>query len=151
MSIRSGRRGFTLVEMVVLITVLAIGLAGILLTFQVAVKQSVDPQLRKQSLAIAEAMLEEILLNSYDPLPGTGSRANFDDVDDYNGYTTGGGGIVDINGVAVAGLSTYNVSVSVAATGLNSVAEAKRVTVTVKDSQGHDLSLDGYRVRYVGP
>lgn len=150
MSIR--RRGFTLIEMVVLITVIAVGLAGILLTFQVAVRPSEDPQIRKQALAIAEAMLDEILLNSYDPLPGTGARANFDDVDDYNGYNTGGGGIVDISGAAVAGLSAYNiVNVSVTATGLNGVAEAKRITVTVRDPQGNDLSVDGYRTRYVGP
>ena len=149
MSIRS--RGFTLIEMVVLISVLAVGLAGILLTFQVAVRPSEDPQIRKQALAIAEAMLDEILLNSYDPLPGTGARANFDDVDDYNGYTTAGG-IVDISGAVVAGLSAYNiVNVSVSATGLNAVAEVKRITVTVRDPQGRDLSLDGYRARYVGP
>lgn len=149
MSIRS--RGFTLIEMVVLITVIGVGLAGILLTFRVAVQPSEDPQIRKQALAIAEAMLDEILLGSYDPLPGTGARANFDDVNDYNGYSTAGG-IVDISGAAVPGLSAYNIlGVSVSTTGLNGVAEVKRITVTVRDPQGRDLSIDGYRARYVGP
>lgn len=143
-------RGFTLVELIVLIVVVAVALVGVLIVFQTAVRSSADPQVQKQALAVAEALLDEILLNSYDALPGTGARANYDDVDDYNGYSTAGG-IVDINGAAVPGLSAYNVSVAVATTALSGVAEAKRITVTVTGPHGFPLSLDGCRVRYVGP
>jgi MSHA pilin protein MshD len=151
-------RGFTLIEVIVLIVVLSAALAGVLLVFQNTVRSSADPQVYKQALAIAEGLLDEILLSSYDPLPGTGARANFDDVDDYAGYTTAGG-MKDINNNPIAGLTAYNVSnVAVAVVTLNDagatltpVTEAKRVTVTVTGPAGFAISLDGYRLKYVGP
>jgi MSHA pilin protein MshD len=151
-------RGFTLIEIIVLIVVLSTALAGVLLVFQNTVRSSADPQVYKQALAIAEALLDEILLTSYDPLAGTGARANFDDVDDYAGYTTAGG-MKDINNNPIAGLTAYNVSsVTVAVVTLNDagatltpVTEAKRVTVTVTGPAGFAISLDGYRLKYVGP
>jgi MSHA pilin protein MshD len=156
MFIRS--RGFTLVEIIVLIVVVGAALVGVLLVFQNTVRGSADPQVRKQALAIAEAMLDEILLASYDPLPGTGARASFDDVDDYAGYTTAGG-MKDIQGNAIAGLENYNVaSITVSVVSLNdtggtltAVNEAKRVTVSISGPQGFDISLDGYRLKYAGP
>jgi MSHA pilin protein MshD len=64
MSIRSRRhaRGLSLVELIVSITVIAAGVAGILLVLNVAVRDSADPLLQKQALAIAESLLEEIQL-----------------------------------------------------------------------------------------
>jgi MSHA pilin protein MshD len=164
MSIRK-RRGFTLVEMILLIVVLSVAVVGVLLVFQNAVRSSADPQVYKQALAIGEALLDEILLASYDPQPGTGARANFDDVMDYNGYNTAPpGGIVDINGTAVPGLASYNAAVAVVVTSVDSgaapclpappgcaVSEAMRVTVTVTGPSGFTVSLDGYRMRYVLP
>jgi len=140
-------RGFTLAEIVVLIVVLSVALVGVLLVFQTTVRGSADPQVRKQALAAAEALLDEILLASYDPLPGTGARAAFDDVDDYAAYSTSG--IEDIQGVPIPGLASYNVaSITVTATPLNGVAEAKRITVTVAGPQNFVVSLDGWRLKY---
>lgn len=140
-------RGFTLAEIVVLIVVLSVALVGVLLVFQTTARGSADPQVRKQALAAAEALLDEILLASYDPLPGTGARAAFDDVDDYAAYSTSG--IEDIQGVPIAGLASYNVaSITVTATPLNGVAEAKRITVTVAGPQNFVVSLDGWRLKY---
>lgn len=151
-------RGFTLVEIVVLIVVMAAALVGLLLVFQTTVRASADPQVRKQAFAVAEALLDEILLASYDPLPGTGARANFDDVADYAGYSTAGG-VRDIQNNPVAGLEAYNVAnVAVAVVSLNDaggtltpVAEAMRVTVTVTGPAGVAVALDGYRLRYAAP
>src|SRR5215211_7630170 len=99
------RRGFTLVEMIILIVVLSAALVGVLLVFQTTVRSSADPQVQKQALAIAESLLDEILLTSYDALPGSGpNRADFNDVNDYSGYTTGGGGMRDIENNLVPGL-----------------------------------------------
>jgi MSHA pilin protein MshD len=164
MSIRK-RRGFTLVEMILLIVVLSAAVVGVLLVFQNAVRSSADPQVYKQALAIGEGLLDEILLTSYDLQPGTGARANFDNVMDYDGYNTAPGGIVDINGTAVPGLAGYNAQVAVAVTTIAAgaaacapapagcaVAEAMRVTVTVTGPNGFTVPLDGYRMRYVtGP
>ena len=156
----SGRRplGFSLIEVIVLIVVVAVALVGVLLVFQTSVRSSADPQVQKQALAVAEALLDEILLASYDALPGTGARADFDDVDDYAGYSTAGG-IRDIQGNPVAGLAAYDITgvtvtvVALTDTGavLAPVNEAKRVTVTVAGPQGFGVSLDGYRLKYAGP
>lgn len=166
------QRGFTLIELVMFIVIVGIGIAGILSVFTTSVKSSADPMVRKQALAIAESLLEEILLKEYcDPDTATlsptappvcpasrvaadqeAARANYDDVDDYAGYTTSGG-IVDLTGAPVAGLTSYNVTaVTVTVTtaaqnaALNAV-NAKRVTVTVTGPQGA-ITLTGYRSNY---
>jgi MSHA pilin protein MshD len=148
-------RGFTLIELVILIVVIGVALAGVLLVFQTVVRGSADPQQRKQALAIAEALLDEVLLSSYDPQPGSGSRANFDNVDDYGTppFDTAPGGMTDINGAPIPGLGAYNARVTVDTPGLAGVAEAKRVTVTVTVTGQPDMTitLDGYRLRYDAP
>lgn len=142
-------RGFTLIELIIFIVVVAAGLAGILSVMNTVVKSSADPMVRKQTFAIAESLLEEILLKEYaNPSGGyTGtSRALFDDVDDYVGFTSTG--ITDLTGTAVSGLEAYNVSpaVTVTATTLNGVA-VKAITVSVTGPQGA-ISLTGYRANY---
>lgn len=165
--IRRHYQGFTLIEVIIFIVVVGAGLAGILSVMNTVVKSSADPLIAKQTVAIAESMLEEILLKEYcDPdtvdkttTPPTcgahtteASRALYDDVDDYIGYTTTAG-IVDLNGVTVAGLARYNIkSVAVALTTAAqntalSAINAKRVTVTVSGPQG-DIALTGYRSNY---
>lgn len=59
---RSVSRGLTLVELIVSITVIAAGVAGILIVLNVAVRDSADPLIQKQALAIAESLLEEVQL-----------------------------------------------------------------------------------------
>lgn len=142
-------RGFTLVELLMLISVVSIALVGVLLVFQNTVRGSADPQIYKQSLSIAEAMLDEVLTQPYDNGPAAGlPRANFDGVDDYAGYNSAG--IVDLQGNAIAGLADYNVAVAVVPAVLNGVNEAKRITVTVTHPRANvSIAVDGYRVRYI--
>jgi MSHA pilin protein MshD len=52
--------GLTLVELVIFIAVVSIGTAGVLLVLNQTTQRSVDPQMRKQALALAEALLEEV-------------------------------------------------------------------------------------------
>ena len=59
------QRGFTLIELIIFIVVVAAGLAGILSVMNTVVKSSADPMIRKQTVAIAESLLEEILLKEY--------------------------------------------------------------------------------------
>ncbi|HET6720167.1 MAG TPA: type II secretion system protein, partial [Rhodocyclaceae bacterium] len=73
----SRQRGMTLIELIVFIVVVSVGLAGVLSVFNVAVRNSADPLITKQALAVADALLEEILLKDFcDPTPAVASTAN---------------------------------------------------------------------------
>lgn len=80
---RTGRSfrqsGFTFVELIMFVVIVSIGVAGILSVFYVTTQKSADPAARKQLIAIAEAMLEEVELMPFtcrDPDDGTASDAS---------------------------------------------------------------------------
>jgi prepilin-type N-terminal cleavage/methylation domain-containing protein len=58
-------RGFTLIEMIITIVVIGVALSGILLTFNTVVKSSADPLIHKQSMSIAEAEMEGVMLQNF--------------------------------------------------------------------------------------
>jgi len=58
-------RGASLVELVVFIVVVSVGVAGVLSALNAATRGSPDPMLQKQALAIAESLLEEVLLQPF--------------------------------------------------------------------------------------
>jgi MSHA pilin protein MshD len=151
MSIRSHRRarGMTLVELIVAIVILGVGLSGVLVAFNQAVRNSADPMVRKQMLVIAEEMLEEITLKPVaavaNAAPTGCARNTYNDVLDYNGYAATG--ICDIDGSAIAALSSYNVTVVVAAGALPNGVPALRIAVTVTHG-AETLSLVGYRTAW---
>ncbi|CDG82752.1 type II secretion system protein [Janthinobacterium agaricidamnosum] len=67
----TARRGFTLIELIVFILIVGIAVAGLVKIFSFTTSRSADPQLRKQALALAEGMLEEVELARFtfcDPL-----------------------------------------------------------------------------------
>ena len=142
--------GISLVELILFILIVSVGLAGILSVMNITVQHSADPMVRKQALAVAESLLEEISLKNYaNPTGGySGSqRALFDDVDDYNGYASAG--IVDIDGSAIGALSGYSIaSVTVAVVPVGGVAETKRISVTVNGPGNESITLSGYRTNY---
>ncbi|HEY5579898.1 MAG TPA: prepilin-type N-terminal cleavage/methylation domain-containing protein [Rhodoferax sp.] len=152
-------RGFTLIELIIFIVVVSAGLAGILSVMNTVVKSSADPMVRKQTIAIAESLLEEILLKNYcypdpagsdPPVCGTpvskANRSDYDNVSDYNGYSSTG--IFDMTGVATPGLEKYNISSVVVDTAATlGTLSVKRVTVYVTGPQG-TISLTGYRANY---
>jgi MSHA pilin protein MshD len=143
-------RGISLPELILFIVVVGVGLAGVLTVFTSTVSRSSDPLPRKQALAVAESLIEEISLKNYSNPTGGYAGANrqaFDDVGDYVGYTSTG--IIAADGVtALPGLASYNVSaVTVAVTTLNGVP-AKLITVTVGAPDGQSYSLSAYRTNY---
>jgi MSHA pilin protein MshD len=144
---RARSPGLSLIELVVFIVVLAIGFAGTLVLYTQAVTGSVDPIVRKQVLAIATSLLEEIELRGFTycdpddanvytatsatvgaggcattveaigPEAGETTRALFDNVNDYHGFQMLSG-IQDIMGNTVPGLGAYSVTnVTVATAG----------------------------------
>lgn len=152
---RHNHKGFTLVELIVFIVVVGVGLAGILTVSNSVVKSSADPMMRKQTIAVAESLLEEILLKEYAKPAGSavvgytggGARNFYDCVDDYNGYTTAGG-IVDVSGTPLLELASYNVTpaVDVSVVLLGGVT-VKKIEVSVTGPLGA-ISLTGYRGNY---
>lgn len=166
--------GFTLIELIMFIVIVSVGLAGVLVAFNFAATKSADPLVQKQVLRVAEGTMQEILEKSYqndpsDPnnasttlgctpfttpqcLPNTpAQRANYNDVDDYNGFSQTG--ITQLDGVTpVSGLSGYTVTISVNKTtatlgSLTGSTQVKQITVVV--SRGSvSVTLVGYRTNY---
>jgi len=155
-TLRQGQHGFTLIELIIFIVVVSAGLAGILSVMNTVVKSSADPMVRKQAMALADSILEEILLKSYcDPdtvdtstSPATcgantveSGRNTYDDVDDYNRLTQTA--FTDLP----TELSGYVISITVAAPASLSGVTMKKVTVTI--SRGSEsISMSGYRANY---
>lgn len=134
-------RGFTLIESIIALVVLAAAAAGVLLVYAETTARSADPMIRAQAQSVATAYMDEILLQAYaDPDTGaTGGteeadRADYDDVWDYDAIT--GEPPTDRTGNSIGALSDYTVDVDVTG-GLPAV-----ITVTV----AHDSGLVNYEL-----
>ena len=148
----------TLVEMVMSIAVLSVALTSIFLVTSLTSRSNADPVIVTQAAAVAEAYLEEILTrNYYDPSsPGVicpaaeATRAEWDNVCDYNGMTDSGA--KDQEGNAVVGLENFTVQVTVDTTatlnGLTGDTNVVRVDVRVTHSNLVDLTVSGYRTNF---
>ncbi len=136
--------GFTLVELVIFIVIVSVGVTGILLVMNTVVASSADPMVRKQALALADSILEEILQKEYadpDGTSGETTRATFDDVDDYNGKSN------NIFTDLPSSLASYLITIVVDAPAPLNGVTTKRVRVTV--SHGNEsITLTGYRGNY---
>lgn len=141
--------GFTLIELVFFIVVVSLGMAGILMVIDVSTRSGADPMVRKQAMALADSLLEEILLKDYadpDGVGGESTRATFDDVNDFNGLNE----TISAAGPVFTGMPPllygYQVQAAVAPAALGGVA-AWRVSVTV--SRGNEsITMVGYRANY---
>jgi MSHA pilin protein MshD len=170
--------GISLIEVILFIVIVSVGVIGLMSVLNSSLLRSADPMLRKQALAVAEALLEEVEAmpftdcdpDFFDPSTGIctlveamgieagevrGALATpFDNVNDYNGFTLVGGG-TDIGGV-VAVPAGYNATVAVAhdaafgaAGAFLPAADVLRISVTVTYNGGNDtITLAGYRTRY---
>jgi MSHA pilin protein MshD len=173
-------RGISLVELILFILIVSIGIVGILAVLNLTAARSSDPLIRKQVLAVAEALLEEVELMPFtycDPddanaatataaVVGAGGCATtvealgpeagesrysttspFDNVNDYNGFSMAG--IRDLSNTLIAGLGSYNASVSITNGGLGlASAEVLLIAVTVTGPGNESATLNGYRTRY---
>ena len=142
-------QGLTLIELLLFVVVVSGALAGVLSVFMQASAASADPGVRRQALAIAESLLEEVQLMPFTfcdgddtnvesasspagcagaveaagPESGEGRFATpqFDHVNDYHGYSMSGG-IRSIANAAVPGLAAYSASITVAAAALHTLS-----------------------------
>lgn len=171
------QRGLTLIELVVFIVVISVGLAGILGVLSLVNRDTVNPMLLKQQVAIAESLLEEVQSKPFtfcDPddanvetalnsagcasLPPAAAESRydpaspFDNVGDYNGFATTGIRLPTDATTLVSGLEAYSARVAIieagTAMGLAENGDALRIDVTVGAPSMPDLTLTGYRFRY---
>lgn len=110
---RSGCRGVTLVEVIMFIVIVGVAAGGILMVFANTSRASADPLIRKQALAIAESLIEEVR-----QMPFT-----FCDPDDANA-STATGAFVGVNGCAT----------TVEAPGPETAAETRYAPLTPYDN-----------------
>jgi MSHA pilin protein MshD len=146
---RKAQRGLTLIEMVLAIVVLGVGLAGVMLAFSTVVSGSADPIVRKQMLAVAEEMMEEIQLKPFAAAANAAAapcaRDTYNDLLDYHGYSSAS--LCSIDGTTIPALAGYAVSVSVTPAALAGVAAALRISVTV--TRGNEtLQLVSWRTDF---
>lgn len=170
--------GLSLVELIMFVIIVSVGVAGILTVFNLTAQKSADPQVRKQMLAIAEALLEEAEFKPF----------TYCDPDDANAATalssadcTGGTGgandesklplgpeggeardtydnVSDYNGLSLSpatdiignSIIGYSAAISVNQQQLEaSVPLNASLRIMVTVTHGSDsLSLTGYRLRY---
>jgi MSHA pilin protein MshD len=138
-------QGFTLIELLIFIVVVSAGLAGILSVMNTTVKSSADPMVRKQAIALADSILEEVLLMPYADPDGTNlgetGRANWDNVDDYNGKTN-----ADFTDLP-SELASYLITIAVGDGSATLGVPARKVTVTIQRGI-ESVSMTGYRANY---
>jgi MSHA pilin protein MshD len=164
------QRGLTLVELIVFIVIVGVALAGVLTVLNHTTRHSADPMLRKQALTIAEALLEEVMLQPFtwcDPDDaaaatttgyagcttsennlaaeageGRATATPLDNVNDYNGVSA-------TTNIAGGGSAPYTATVSVAQSSLNGIAADASLLITVSVTAGGEtIELQGYRTRY---
>lgn len=152
---RSGG-GFTLVEALFASAVLALVVAA--MSQAVVSGQAVTAQamFEARALSLAEALMEEVLALPYTdpggdtaagPDAGETGRADFDGMDDYDGYAEAAGALVDPAGVlyperhqvfsraVAASYATEDLAV------LGGARDGLRVTVTVADAGGRAWTI----------
>ncbi len=156
----TSERGLSLIELLVFIVVVGIAVSGVLSVYSLNARSSADPMVRKQALAIAESLLEEVLAKPYTycdpddanvetasspagcaavaetamgPEAGESRYSNvtpFDNVNDYDGFSMAG--IVDLNNNAVPGLGAYSADIQVRPAGaFNGIPAGETLLVTV--------------------
>ena len=172
------QHGLSLIELLVFIIIVGVAVTGVLSVYSLNARSSVDPLIRKQAVAIAESLLDEVLSKPYtycdpddanaDTAVNAGECATpetamgpetdenrdpnippYDNVNDYDGFSMVG--IQDISGAGVTGLEGYTATVQVQPAGaFNGIpaGETLLVTVTVAAPGNHTVILSGYRTRY---
>jgi type II secretory pathway pseudopilin PulG len=152
---RAARSGFTLVEVV--FSALVLTLSVVAMTQAVVAGHQANMQAVRDlhAMALAEAMLEEVVSKAtVDPETGTPggpeerSRSQYDDQDDYDGYTEALGAVADAASVAYGppyDVFTRTVVVEPESiSGLSGNPRGYTVTVVVADNKGQTWSVSRF-------
>ncbi len=173
----SKERGATLIEVIMFMVIIGIAVAAVMSVFVGTTRASAEPLIRKQALAIAESLMEEVRLMPFtfcdpdDPavttaaspagcavpeVPGPeggetryAALTPFDNVNDYNGFAMAGG-ILDVTGATMAGLGAYGATIAVGGIVFGGIpaTNAQLITVTVTGPNAITVILNGIRTRH---
>jgi len=145
------RRGFTLMEALLATVVLAFVVAALSQAIVVGQMQTYDAMHSGRAVALAEAMMEEVLVLPYDdpggdvtigPDAGETTRQDFDDIDDYHGFAEAADAITDAEGNPYDDLyQGFTRSVTVTADDVDVAAFGATqpgLTITVTVQEGDD-------------
>jgi MSHA pilin protein MshD len=164
--------GFTIVELVLFIVVISIAVVGVLQVMSFTTSRSADPQIHKQALSIAEALMEEVSLARFtycDPAdpdaetatsvadchsvpeamgPEAGNTRPFDNVNDY--VTANGSLPIFRDGEDNPALNNYAARIAITEQELNGIpaADSLHIRISVLYQGTVMVVLDGYRTRY---
>lgn len=150
--------GISLIELIMFMVIISIAVIGVLQVMNRVSGNSVETLLRKQALAVAESLLEEVELQDFTsvagatPLVTLANRSTvYHIVTDYAGFAASGVFSAS-TGAPIAGLGGYNVEVDVTPTALGVIPPANSllITVTVTDPRGapNTVQISGYRTSY---
>jgi MSHA pilin protein MshD len=155
---RNQQWGATLIELVAVIVILAVSLAGVTAAISSAMSRSADVMLETRAVALMQSYLDEITAKRFDensaargippcranctdetsfgPDGGESDRQDYDDVDDYHGLDEGLGQaapIQDANGIERTGYENFRVRVSVRYLDLGSGEPEENLGATPED------------------
>lgn len=170
-----GNSGFTLVEMIVFIVVLAVGLSGVVLVINRTLLDAPEALINTRAMEISQLYLDEILTKKYDENtpqggsppcdspgnpactaaagfgtdPGEAARDRYDDVDDY--HNPGFQPVADANGNALPNYTDYEVRIDVTYAGTElglASRRAKRISLTIRTPRNQQIPVTVYRTNF---
>lgn len=146
-------RGYTIIELMMSIAIIAIAVLGTLIAINTATIYSGDPMITYQGYAIAESYLEEIIQKNFPSgsCPAA-TRSNYTNICNYNGLSQVP---TDQTGAAIAGLGAYTVNVVVNSTtaqlgspSLIAGTQVVRIDVSVSHNRMPTITFSTYRTNY---
>jgi MSHA pilin protein MshD len=150
--------GVTIVELVIFIVVVSAAVAGVLSVMNVTTSHSADPQIRKQALSIAEALMEEVSLAPFTycdaamtASPGGCTVQDGLAVDSRFQVNTGNAvNASDINNNAIPSLNGYRAIIAITSMAFNGITNTDALHIVITVTGGTEsIVLDGYRTRYM--
>ncbi|MDK2778818.1 MAG: prepilin-type N-terminal cleavage/methylation domain-containing protein [Pseudomonadota bacterium] len=154
------RKGFTLVELIIVILLISLAAVASLKAFSVLAGRSSEALIQSRTLDLAQLYLDEILAARFDEQTGNGgvppytgcritddgeSRSAYDDVDDYNAISNEPPALINQELASV--YNGYRVTVRVScdnSVGVNT-AGAKRIDLTITAVDGSVSRFTAYR------
>ena len=138
--------GFTLVESLIAATILALTVTAVSVPFTAAARNEQGDERRTMSVSLAQELMEEILSKPFDdpqgasapgPEAGEAGRSDFDNIDDFHGYSESAGNLTDQTGTAITdpaatGLSRYVTAEHVYLAGQDVTVASTFICVTVQ-------------------